>query len=64
MSNLLKGAEQATEAARRAAEGEIGALEVGFFSPAIYPIFPEIMKTYRYKRAYVARRRSDPSLTP
>ena len=44
---LLEGAEQATEAARRAAEGEIGALEVGFFSPAIYPIFPEIMKTYR-----------------
>jgi DNA-binding transcriptional LysR family regulator len=35
---LLEGAEQATEAARRAAEGEIGALEVGFFSPAIYPI--------------------------
>lgn len=44
---VLEDVEHATEAARRAAEGEIGALEVGFFSPAIYGILPEIIKTYR-----------------
>ncbi|QIN79961.1 LysR family transcriptional regulator [Rubrobacter marinus] len=44
---VLEDVGHATEAARRAAEGEIGALEVGFFSPAIYGILPEIIKTYR-----------------
>lgn len=44
---VLEDVKHATEAARRAAEGETGALEVGFFSPAIYGVLPEIMKTYR-----------------
>jgi DNA-binding transcriptional LysR family regulator len=44
---VLATAEQASEAAKRAARGEMGTLEMGFFSPAIYGLLPEILETYR-----------------
>jgi len=43
---VLEDARGATEEARKAARGELGRLEVGFFSPAIYGILPEILKIY------------------
>ena len=43
---VLEDAQRATEEARKAARGELGKLEVGFFSPAIYGILPEILKSY------------------
>jgi DNA-binding transcriptional LysR family regulator len=44
---VLASAERASEAAKRAARGEMGTLEVGFFSPAIYGVLPGILKSYR-----------------
>ena len=43
---VLEDAQRAKEEARKAARGELGKLEVGFFSPAIYGILPEILKSY------------------
>lgn len=43
---VLEVAQRATEEARKAARGELGRLEVGFFSPAIYGILLEILKSY------------------
>lgn len=43
---VLEDARRATEEARKAARGELGSLEVGFFSPAIYGILPEILRSY------------------
>ena len=42
----LEDAQRATEEARKGARGELGRLEVGFFSPAIYGILPKILKSY------------------
>ncbi|MEW6637481.1 MAG: LysR family transcriptional regulator [Actinomycetota bacterium] len=43
---VLEEAQRAMEEARKAARGELGSLEVGFFSPAIYGILPEILKSH------------------
>lgn len=44
---ILERTEQASEAARRAAQGQIGRLAIGFVGPAVYSIFPDILRTYR-----------------
>jgi len=41
---VLEDALRAAEEARKAGRGELGRLEIGFFSPAIYGVLPEILK--------------------
>lgn len=43
---VLEDALRAAEEARKAGRGELGRLEIGFFSPAIYGVLPEILKEY------------------
>lgn len=44
---ILEKTEQAAEAARRAARGQIGRLAIGFIGPATYSILPEVLRIYR-----------------
>jgi DNA-binding transcriptional LysR family regulator len=44
---MLAGAEQAAQAARRAARGEVGRLTVGFIGAASYSVLPGIVQAFR-----------------
>lgn len=47
---VLEGAERAKESARRVANGEIGALSIGFtVSASIHPFVPRLIRTYRQR---------------
>ena len=51
---LLEAAETAALAARRAAEGVVGRLVVGFVSPATYTVLPATFRTFRERAPDVA----------
>lgn len=44
---ILKRADEAKRATQRAARGEVGILRIGFIAPAIAPILPPVVETYR-----------------
>ena len=44
---ILKRTEEAKRATQRAARGEVGVLRIGFIAPAIAPIPPPAVETYR-----------------
>ena len=46
MSSLLAGSEDAMDAARKAARGELGRLSVGFTGSATYELLPTLVRTY------------------
>lgn len=44
---ILEKSQQAVDAARRAARGQIGRLAIGFIGPATYSILPMVLRVYR-----------------
>ena len=44
---ILKRTDEAKRATQRAARGEVGVLRIGFIVPAIAPILPPAVETYR-----------------
>ena len=44
---ILKRTDEAKRATQRAARGEVGVLRIGFIAPAIAPILPPAVETYR-----------------